>query len=97
MKKDKVKVYVYNYIYPYFNPPKDGLSPLSIAFENFMGKLHPGLKCTDFKFNYTNTTPITLEVDWVLGWMWNRASDRIRDWRLCLFNIELENLINSRS
>jgi len=73
--KCPLKVYLYDYIYPFFNPPMEGLPTLSEAFEVFLqlwdGERLPPEKGSNYKFK--NAKAFTLQVDCDMVRRWHQT------------------------
>ena len=94
-KPCKVKVYVYELIYPAYHPatelkPFFGLPTLSQAFQEFMEGVHVYLEVgKDFKFNFKDAKPFTLKVNCATARLWEILPNKDKEHLLVLFNDEL--------
>jgi len=95
--KCPVKVYIYNHIYPFFDPPMEGLPTLSEAFEECLRdkEWRETIEGAGF-VTFKDGEFFTLQVDCKMVRWWYHLSDIRRDALISKFNKYLEALIEAK-
>jgi len=100
--KCPVKVYLFNHIHPFFNPPMEGLPTLSQAFEEFYGDtnwnkwVYEILDKDSSTIKFKDAKAFTLQVDCVIVKLWHLRKERIKKVYIYTFNSYLEDLIKAK-